>query len=294
MRSLGHYPITQLVKDSRRNVFTLFNGDVAKVQALDQSLSAHFGFSSTLRICGQTYSRKVDTDILFALSSFAASVHKCATDIRLLANLKELEEPYSSSQIGSSAMAYKRNPMRCERACALARHLMNQSLNGVHTHALQWLERSLDDSANRRLSLSEGFLVADALCRIMHNVCDGLIVYPAVIEARLKSELPFMATENIIMAMVQKGADRQEVHERIRKLSWEATKIIKEQGGHNDLLERIHREAFFEPIHEQLSSIVDVHSFIGLAPIQVQDFLQHELRPALQGCVLQESQDLEI
>lgn len=267
---------------TQASFLALFDGDHAKVETLDAMLSDHFGFASSLRVCGQTYSRKTDSDILFALASLAGSVHKCATDIRLLSNLKELEEPFAKNQIGSSAMAYKRNPMRSERACALARHLMNQSLNGVHTHSVQWMERSLDDSANRRLSLSEGFLTADALLRIMGNVCSDLVVYPAVITARLEGELPFMATENIIMAMVQKGADRQEVHEGIRVHSWEAARVVKEQGKANDLLERIRADAFFAPIHDMLESMLEPHRFIGRSPEQVASFLKHELWPAVE------------
>ena len=268
---------------TQASFLALFDGDHDKVERLDALLSSRFGFASSLRVCGQTYSRKTDGDILFALASLAGSVHKCATDIRLLSNLKELEEPFAKNQIGSSAMAYKRNPMRSERACALARHLINQSLNGVHTHAVQWLERSLDDSANRRLSLSEGFLTADALLRIMGNVCSDLVVYPAVITARLESELPFMATENIIMAMVQEGADRQEVHEKIRVHSWAAARVVKEQGKSNDLLNRIREDEFFTPIHDMLGEMLDPSRFVGRAQQQVASFLTHELWPAVES-----------
>jgi adenylosuccinate lyase len=264
---------------TQASFLALFDGDHKKVEDLDHMLTEHFSFSSALRVCGQTYSRKTDADILFALASLAGSVHKCATDIRLLANLKELEEPFGSQQIGSSAMAYKRNPMRSERACSLARHLINQSMNGVHTHAVQWLERSLDDSANRRLSLSEAFLTADAILRIMGNVCEGLVVYPAVIQSRLNAELPFMATENIIMAMVQRGGDRQEIHEQIRVHSVAAAREVKEKGKANDMIVRIKKDRFFAPIYDVLESLLDAQSFVGRAPEQVHSFLQHELRP---------------
>ena len=266
---------------TQASFLALFDGNHDKVVELDALLTTHFGFSSALRVCGQTYSRKTDSDILFALSSLAGSIHKCATDIRLLANLKEIEEPFEQNQIGSSAMAYKRNPMRCERACSLARHLMNQASNGVHTHAVQWMERSLDDSAIRRLSLSEGFLAADALLRIMGNVCSGLVVYPAVIASRLQSELPFMATENIIMAMVQQGFDRQEVHEAIRVHSIAAADQVKRFGRSNDMLERIRKDTFFGPIHSMLDNILEPKSFVGRAPQQVFSFLQEELWPAV-------------
>jgi adenylosuccinate lyase len=266
---------------TQASFLSLFDGDHEKVEELDRMLTEHFSFSSALRVCGQTYSRKTDADILFALAGLAGTVHKCATDIRLLANLKELEEPFGAKQIGSSAMAYKRNPMRSERACSLARHLINQSLNGVHTHAVQWLERSLDDSANRRLSLSEGFLTADAILRIMGNVCEGLVVYPAVIQARLNAELPFMATENIIMAMVQRGGDRQEIHEQIRIHSVAAAREVKEKGKANDMILRIQEDGFFAPIHDVLDTLLEAKSFVGRAPEQVHAFLKHELKPEI-------------
>ena len=201
---------------TQASFLTLFDGDHDKVQALDTAVTEAMGFESGLIICGQTYSRKTDFDVLNALASLGASAHKMATDIRLLANLKELEEPFGKSQIGSSAMAYKRNPMRSERVCSLARYVMNQAANAGQTAAVQWMERSLDDSANRRLSLSEAFMGADAVIDILRNIASGLVVYPAVIRRRIDSELPFMATENIIMAMVRRGGDRQEVHEAIR------------------------------------------------------------------------------
>ncbi|MEC7986676.1 MAG: adenylosuccinate lyase [Myxococcota bacterium] len=266
---------------TQASFLSLFDGDEEKVLKLDQRLAAKMGFPSSLIICGQTYSRKTDTDILFALSSMGGTIHKWATDMRLLANLKELEEPFAKNQIGSSAMAYKRNPMRSERACALSRHLMNQSLNAVHTHAVQWLERSLDDSANRRLSLSESFLAADAVLSIMHNVAEGIVVYPAVIRSRIASELPFMATENIIMAMVRAGGDRQEVHEQIRQHSIEAAAQVKQHGRANDLLERIQGDPLFAPIHSEIDRLLEPTSFVGRAPQQVTQFLEEEVATAL-------------
>ena len=245
-------------------------------------VTEQMGFSSSLIICGQTYSRKVDTSVLGALSSFGGTIHKWATDLRLLANLKEIEEPFGKKQIGSSAMAYKRNPMRSERACALSRFLMNQVQHAVHTHAVQWMERSLDDSAIRRLSLSESFLTADALLEIMRNVAEGLVVYPKVIQRRINAELPFMATENIIMAMVQRGADRQEVHEQIRVHSLAAADQVKNQGRDNDLIARIRQDSFFAPIVDDLSKLLEPASFVGRAPQQVKRFLQAEVRPAIE------------
>lgn len=259
----------------------LFHGDVDAVQRLDKRVGELMGMPNTLTICGQTYSRKTDADVLHALSSFACSVHKWATDIRLLASTKEIEEPFEDKQIGSSAMAYKRNPMRCERACSLARFLMNQSTQALQTHATQWMERSLDDSAIRRLYLGQSFLAADALLNIMHSVASGLVVYPKVIEARIQAELPFMATENIIMAMVERGADRQEVHEQIRQLSMQASYQVKALGKANDLLERIRNDAFFAQIHGELDSMLEPQKFTGLASMQVQRFLQEEVYPVV-------------
>ena len=266
---------------TQASFLALFDGDHEKVEALDAAVSGAMGFQDRLIICGQTYSRKTDFDVLNALASLGASIHKMATDLRLLANLKEIEEPFAKDQIGSSAMAYKRNPMRSERACSLARFLMNLAANAGQTHATQWMERSLDDSANRRLSLSEAFLSADAICSIMHNVCSGLVVYPAVIARRIASELPFMATENIIMAMVKAGQDRQTVHEAIRVHSLAAASVVKQQGGDNDLLKRIESDDYFAPIHRQLDQLLEPSSFVGRAPQQVQAFLAQEVRPAL-------------
>eukprot|EP00128_Syssomonas_multiformis_P010462 Colp12_sorted_trinity150504_noHs@30169 len=259
----------------------LFEGDHSKVEELDHLVTKMNGFPSAYIVTGQTYARKVDYDVLNALASLGATAHKIATDIRLLANMKEIEEPFEKDQIGSSAMAYKRNPMRSERICSLARHLMALAADAGHTAAVQWMERTLDDSANRRISLAEGFLTADIVLQTMQNVTEGLVVYPKVIERHIKQELPFMATENVIMAMVKAGGDRQECHEEIRVLSHQAAAVVKEQGGDNDLIERIRNTAYFAPIHAQLPSLLDPSTFVGRAPQQVARFLAEEVRPAL-------------
>lgn len=266
---------------TQASFLALFDGDHDKVEELDRAVSAAFGFEQRYRVTGQTYTRKVDHEVLSALGSFGATAHHIATDIRLLANLKELEEPFGKHQIGSSAMAYKRNPMRSERVCSLARHLVSLTQDTAWTAALQWMERTLDDSANRRICLPEGFLAADAIVSILDNVFDGLVVYPAVIGRRIASELPFMATENIIMAMVRRGADRQEVHEAIRAHSMAAAHVVKALGGDNDLLDRIRADAYFGPIHGDLEALLEPSTFIGRAPQQVDLFLAEEVRPAL-------------
>ncbi len=262
---------------TQASFLTLFDGDHDKVEELDRLVTAAAGFDSAYIVTGQTYSRKVDVDILSALGSFGATAHKIATDIRLLANLKEIEEPFGKDQIGSSAMAYKRNPMRSERCCSLARHLMVLVGDAQHTAAVQWMERTLDDSANRRISLAEAFLTADIVLSILQNVSEGLVVYPKVIERRINSELPFMATENVIMAMVQAGGDRQECHEEIRVLSHEAAAVVKQEGGDNDLIQRIRNTAYFAPIHDQLDALLDPSTFTGRAPEQVARFLAEEV-----------------
>ena len=259
----------------------LFDGDHDKVTQLDAKVTAAFGFPSAFRVTGQTYTRKLDHEVVSALSSFGATAHRIATDIRLLANLKELEEPFGKHQIGSSAMAYKRNPMRSERVCALARHLVALSQDTAWTGALQWMERTLDDSANRRMSLPEGFLAADGILEVFQNVFAGLVVYPAVIGRRIAGELPFMATENLIMAMVRAGADRQEVHEAIRVHSMDAAQVVKGQGGDNDLIDRVKTDPYFAPIHADLDALLDPTTFVGRAPQQVVEFLDAEVRPAL-------------
>lgn len=266
---------------TQASFLALFDGDHAKVEELDAKVTAKFGFPSAFMVTGQTYTRKVDHEILSALASFGATAHRIATDIRLLANLKELEEPFGKNQIGSSAMAYKRNPMRSERVCALSRHIIALSQDSAWTAALQWMERTLDDSANRRISLPEAFLAADGVLQVLGNVFEGLVVYPAVIRRRIASELPFMATENLIMAMVRRGADRQDVHESIRVHSMAAAAVVKQEGGDNDLIARIQADAFFAPIHGDIEALMDPASFVGRAPEQVAAFLAAEVRPAL-------------
>lgn len=252
-----------------------------QVEALDKLVTELNGFPYAYPVSGQTYSRKIDIDVLQPLASFGATAHKIATDIRLLANLKEVEEPFEKDQIGSSAMAYKRNPMRCERVCSLARHLMILPQNALATASVQWFERTLDDSANRRVSIPEAFLTTDILLTLLQNISEGLVVYPAIIRRRINQELPFMATENIIMAMVKAGGDRQIVHEKIRVLSHEAAAVVKQEGGENDLIERVKKDSFFAPIHGQLDSLLDPNTFVGRAPQQVVKFLEEWVKPAL-------------
>lgn len=267
---------------TQASFLALFDGDHDKVEELDRLVTEMAGFPAPYPVTGQTYSRKVDTDILCALGSFGATAHKIATDLRLLAHLKEVEEPYEKDQIGSSAMAYKRNPMRCERVCALARHQMTLVQNAMQTTATQWLERTLDDSANRRISIPEAFLTADVLLTLLQNISDGLVVHKAVINRRISEELPFMATENIIMALVKKGGDRQKCHEMIRVLSVQAGKVVKEEGGQNDLIERVRKEEYFKPIWNELDALLNPSTFTGRAPQQVDSFLVKHVKPALE------------
>lgn len=266
---------------TQASFLALFEDDDSKVVELDRRVAASFGFEKSYAVTGQTYPRKIDHEILMCLGSFGASAHKIATDIRLLAHLKEVEEPFGKKQIGSSAMAYKRNPMRSERVCALARHLITLPANTAATAAVQWMERTLDDSANRRIALAEGFLAADGVLETLMNVAGGLVVYPAVIRRRIGEELPFMATENIIMAMVRRGADRQDVHESIRTHSLDAAREVKEKGRSNDLIERVQRDDYFAPIHDDLDTLLDPTTFVGRAPTQVRVFLATEVEPAL-------------
>ena len=266
---------------TQASFLTLFHGNHDKVEELDRLVTEMAGFNSAYIVTGQTYSRKVDVDVLSALGSLGATAHKIATDIRLLANLKEIEEPFEKDQIGSSAMAYKRNPMRSERCCSLARHLMALVNDAQQTAAVQWMERTLDDSANRRISLAEAFLTADIVLNILQNISEGLVVYPKVIGRRIAQELPFMATENIIMAMVEAGGDRQECHEEIRVLSHEAAAVVKQEGGDNDLIERVKKTAYFAPIHDKLDSLLDPSTFTGRALQQVDRFISEEVTPLL-------------
>ncbi|XP_044840467.1 adenylosuccinate lyase isoform X2 [Mauremys mutica] len=246
----------------------LFEGDHDKVEELDRLVTVKAGFKRAYLVTGQTYSRKVDVEVLSVLASLGASIHKICTDIRLLANLKEIEEPFETDQIGSSAMPYKRNPMRSERCCSLARHLMTLVLNPLHTASVQWFERTLDDSANRRVCLAEAFLTADIILSTLQNISEGLVVYPKVIERRIRQELPFMATENIIMAMVKAGGNRQDCHEKIRILSQQAAAVVKQEGGDNDLIARIRADPYFSPIQGQLESLLEPTSFTGRASQQ--------------------------
>ncbi|KAG8138108.1 putative Adenylosuccinate lyase protein [Naja naja] len=259
----------------------LFEGDHSKVEELDRLVTAMAGFKRAYIITGQTYSRKVDIEVLSVLASLGATIHKICTDIRLLANLKEIEEPFEKEQIGSSAMAYKRNPMRSERCCSLARHLMILVLDPLQTASVQWFERTLDDSANRRVCLAEAFLTADIILSTLQNISEGLVVYPKVIARHIEQELPFMSTENIIMAMVKAGGNRQECHEKIRVLSQQAAAVVKQEGGDNDLIARIRADPYFNPIHGQLETLLEPISFTGRASQQVTRFLNEEVKPAL-------------
>ena len=260
----------------------LFDGDQQKVDKLDPMIAQKMGFESCYAVSGQTYSRKVDTRVANVLAGIAASAYKMSNDIRLLQHLKEVEEPFESTQIGSSAMAYKRNPMRSERIASLSRYVMIDALNPAVTSATQWFERTLDDSANKRLSVPEGFLAVDGILDLCLNVVDGLVVYPKVIEKRLMSELPFMATENIMMDAVRAGGDRQELHERIRKLSMEAGRNVKEKGLDNNLLELIAADPAFNLSLDELKQTMDPAKYVGRAPIQVEVYLRDVIRPLLE------------
>lgn len=266
---------------TQASFLSLFHGDHDKVEELDKRVVELLGFDIVYPVTGQTYSRKIDIDVLSPLASFGATAHKFATDIRLLANLKEIEEPFEKSQIGSSAMAYKRNPMRCERVCSLARHLGGLFNDAVQTASVQWFERTLDDSAIRRISLPSAFLTVDILLSTMLNITSGLVVYPKVIERRINSELSFMATENIIMAMVEKGGSRQDCHEEIRVLSHQASAVVKQEGGDNDLIERIKSTEYFKPIWNDLDTLLDPKTFVGRAPQQTEKFVKNDVANAL-------------
>jgi len=255
----------------------LFKGDHDKVRRLEELICRKIGFPADYPVTGQTYPRKVDFQVLAALSGIAQSAHKMATDLRLLAHRKEIEEPFEKEQVGSSAMPYKRNPMRSERICSLARFVMNLEANAAQTAAVQWLERTLDDSANRRLSLPQAFLGVDAVLMLCQNVVAGLVVYPQVIAANLSAELPMMAAENILMAAVAAGGDRQTLHERIRQHSQAAAAVVKQQGGRNDLLERIAADPAFAGV--DVAAATDPRLFIGRAPQQVDEFLAEVVEP---------------
>ena len=260
----------------------LFDGDQEKIDRIDPMIAEKMGFSECYPVSGQTYSRKVDTRVLNVLAGIAASAHKMSNDIRLLQHLKEVEEPFEKSQIGSSAMAYKRNPMRSERIASLSRYVIVDALNPAITSATQWFERTLDDSANKRLSIPEGFLAIDGILDLCLNVVDGLVVYPKVIEKHLMAELPFMATENIMMDAVKAGGDRQELHERIRELSMEAGRNVKVNGGENNLLELIAADPAFGLSLEDLKKTMEPSRYVGRAPEQVDAFLTQVVNPILE------------
>lgn len=259
----------------------LFDGDHERIDKIDPMIASKMGFKECYPVTGQTYSRKVDTRVCNVLSGIASSSHKMSNDIRLLQHLKEVEEPFEKSQIGSSAMAYKRNPMRSERIASLSRYVIIDALNPAITAATQWFERTLDDSANKRLSIPEGFLAVDGILDLCLNVVDGLVVYPKVIEKRLMSELPFMATENIMMDAVKRGGDRQELHERIRELSMEAGKNVKVEGKENNLLELIAADRSFHMSLEDLQKTMEPSKYIGRSKEQVETFLAKVIQPIL-------------
>ena len=260
----------------------LFEGDHEKCRQLDEKIAQKMGYEKCFPVSGQTYSRKLDSQMLNILSGIAQSAAKFSNDIRLLQHLKEVEEPFEKGQIGSSAMAYKRNPMRSERIASLARYVIADAVNPAMTMAAQWFERTLDDSANKRISVPEAFLAVDGILNLYQNVADGLVVYPKVIRQHMLRELPFMATENIMMDAVKRGGNRQELHERIRVHSMEAAKVVKEQGGENDLLARIAGDPIFGVTLEELHDIVKPEKYVGRAPVQTEEFLTETVAPVLE------------
>ena len=257
----------------------LFDGNHNKVKALDKMVAKAFGFENVCPVTGQTYTRKIDTLIINCLSSLAQSAHKMCNDIRLLANLKEIEEPFEKTQVGSSAMAYKRNPMRCERATALSRFVISLATSPLMTASEQWFERTLDDSANRRLVIPEAFLAVDGILEILLNITSGLAVYPKVIDSHIKAELPFMATENILMAAVKAGGDRQKLHEKIRQHSQAAAAQVKQLGKPNDLIERLKADRDFAKV--DFKSVLNPKDYVGRAPQQVDEFIKDVVQPIL-------------
>ena len=259
----------------------LFDGNHDKVKALEKRVAEKMGFDRIIAVSGQTYTRKIDFYVLSLLAGIAQSAYKMAGDIRLLANLREIEEPFGKKQIGSSAMAYKRNPMRSERVCSLARYVMDLPVNAAHTHATQWFERTLDDSANRRLILPEAFLGVDVILSLLVNITDGLQLWPEVIARRVAFELPFMATENILMEAVKAGGNRQDLHEAIRVHSMEAARRIKAEGADNDLLTRIKADPAFAAIADRIDALVDPRKFVGRAPEQTEEYIREHITPIL-------------
>lgn len=259
----------------------LFEGDEDKVKELEKRIVNKMGYDQAFAVSGQTYTRKYDTQVMNVLLGIAQSAHKFSNDIRLLQHKKEMEEPFEKGQIGSSAMAYKRNPMRSERMAALANYLIADSINPAITASTQWFERTLDDSANKRIAMAEAFLAADGILDLYLNITDGLVVYPKVVEADLMKELPFMATENIMMDAVKAGGDRQELHEAIREHSMEAGRQVKMEGKENDLLERIKNDPRFNVSDEQLETILDPSKYVGRAPAQTEEFFAEYIDPIL-------------
>ena len=279
---------------TQASFLALFDGDHEKVKKLEKLIAEKLEFDQVMPVSGQTYSRKQDTRILNALSAVAQSAYKFSNDLRLLANLKEMEEPFEKKQIGSSAMAYKRNPMRSERISSLARYVIVNALNPAITTSTQWFERTLDDSANRRISIPEGFLAVDSILNIYMNIADGLVVYPKIIEKHVMDELPFMATENILMEAVKRGGDRQELHERIRQHSMEAAKRVKEEGKPNDLIERISQDKAFGMSYDDLIQVLSPSNYTGRSKEQVEDFLTQLVYPILrENQVEEESYELK-
>ena len=278
MRLLGSKGTT----GTQASFLELFDGDHEKCRRLDERIAEKMGFAGCYPVSGQTYSRKIDSRVISVLAGIAQSAHKFSNDIRLLQHLKEVEEPFEKHQIGSSAMAYKRNPMRSERIASLCNYVMSDMMNPMMVASTQWFERTLDDSANKRLSIPEGFLAIDGILDLYLNVVDGLVVYPKVIEKHLMAELPFMATENIMMDAVKKGGDRQELHERIRELSMEAGKRVKEEGLDNNLLSLIAQEPMFMTNEEELAATMDPSRYVGCAPEQVTRFLKDVIGPVLE------------
>jgi adenylosuccinate lyase len=273
---------------TQASFLALFNGDHEKVKKLEMLIAEKLGFKNVIPVSGQTYSRKQDSRILNALSAVAQSAYKFSNDMRLLANLKEMEEPFEKNQIGSSAMAYKRNPMRSERISSLARYVIVDALNPAITASTQWFERTLDDSANKRISLPEAFLAVDAILNIYNNIADGIVVYPKIIRKRILEELPFMATENILMEAVKRGGDRQVLHERIRVHSMEASKMVKEEGKPNDLIKRIADDPLFDISLEELDKVLAPENYIGRSKEQVEEFLSQHVLPVLKKNKAQE------
>jgi len=267
---------------TQASFLNLFDNDHEKVRKLDKLIAKKMGFDDVFPVSGQTYSRKLDSRVLNVLSGIAQSAYKFGNDMRLLQSMKEIEEPFEKSQIGSSAMAYKRNPMRSERICALARYVIVDALNPAITASTQWFERTLDDSANKRISVPEGFLAVDAILSIYINITDGLVVYPKVIEKHIMDELPFMATENIMMEAVKRGGDRQELHERIRVHSMEAAKQVKVEGKKNDLIERIANDKMFGLNIEELNAVLDPQNYVGRSPQQVEEFIEEYVKPVFE------------